>query len=91
MWAASLTGITQEQIEAALTKLGLSGASWPPSAPEFRAMCENKTTDSWEHKSDAYREFRPERLLTKETQADRLKVTPRHEAFLKENDRFLKN
>lgn len=39
--------------------------------------------DSWEHKSDAYREFRPERLLTKETQADRLKMTPKHEAFLK--------
>lgn len=38
-WGRALAGITHEQIAIGAQACALSGAAWPPSAPEFRAMC----------------------------------------------------
>ncbi len=38
-WAGGLCGITGAQLAAGLRQCILSGAEWPPSLPEFRAMC----------------------------------------------------
>lgn len=44
-WAATLGGLTKEQMGIGLTALALTRdpqlRKWPPSAPEFRALCEN--------------------------------------------------
>lgn len=49
-WAATLGGLTGQQIGFGLTALAATQDSqlkkWPPSAPEFRAMCENKTPEA---------------------------------------------
>lgn len=34
-----MKGISFEQVRHGLNKLALSGAEWPPGAPEFRSMC----------------------------------------------------
>ena len=38
-WAGGLRGITGEQLATGLRQCIESGAEWPPSLPEFRAMC----------------------------------------------------
>lgn len=38
-WRATLRGITARQLADGLDRLRRSGAAWPPSAPEFRALC----------------------------------------------------
>lgn len=40
IWLRALQGITPLQIGAGLERLTRSGEGWPPTAPEFRAMCE---------------------------------------------------
>lgn len=44
-WAATLGGLTGAQIAVGLSALAVTKdpqlKKWPPSAPEFRAMCEN--------------------------------------------------
>lgn len=42
-WRETLRGVTREQIESALEALRTSGRPWPPTAPEFRAMCVDGT------------------------------------------------
>ena len=39
-WGRALAGITKHQMGAAARALMASGEAWPPSAPEFRALCE---------------------------------------------------
>ena len=39
VWAACLKGISREQINFGLNQCALLGLEWPPSAPEFRALC----------------------------------------------------
>ncbi|WP_405120793.1 replication protein P [Pseudomonas leptonychotis] len=41
-WAAALGGLTGPQIAVGLASLVASDEKWPPSAPEFRALCENR-------------------------------------------------
>lgn len=39
-WQKGLTGISLDQIGIGLTGCALRNDPWPPSLPEFRAMCE---------------------------------------------------
>lgn len=61
-WSATLGGLTGVQIGAGLTALAETQdkqlQEWPPSAPQFRAMCENKTPEAFGLPSEdqAYRE-----------------------------------
>jgi hypothetical protein len=61
-WAATLGGLTGLQIAAGLTALAETQdkqlQEWPPSAPQFRALCENKTPEAFGLPSEekAYRE-----------------------------------
>ena len=48
VWAATLAGCTEAQIQAGLKACSTSGAEWPPSAPEFREMCMNPSGVPWE-------------------------------------------
>ena len=41
-WAAALGGLNGQQIAIGLASLVASDEAWPPSAPEFRALCENR-------------------------------------------------
>ena len=41
-WAAALGGLTGQQIAVGLAALVASDEKWPPSAPEFRSLCENR-------------------------------------------------
>lgn len=38
-WAQTLSGLSRGQIAFAIDAIRKSGRVWPPSAPEFRAMC----------------------------------------------------
>lgn len=49
-WELALRGITPNQIATGITKCIIGGEAWPPSAPEFRAMCESvQIGTGWEH------------------------------------------
>lgn len=39
-WSKVLGGITGQQIASAMQSCAMNNDPWPPSAPEFRAMCE---------------------------------------------------
>lgn len=39
-WGKAMYGITKHQMAGAVKALMVSGDPWPPSAPEFRALCE---------------------------------------------------
>lgn len=61
-WAAALGGLTGQQIAVGLTALAVTQDAqlrkWPPAAPEFRALCENKTPEAYglPEAEKAYRE-----------------------------------
>ena len=61
-WAATLGGLTGQQIAIGLGALAVTQdpqlKKWPPSAPEFRAMCENRTPEAFGLPAEeaAYRE-----------------------------------
>ena len=61
-WAAALGGLSGQQIATGLAALTKSQdeqlCKWPPSAPEFRALCENRTPEDFGLPSEgqAYRE-----------------------------------
>lgn len=61
-WAATLGGLTGQQIAVGLAALTATEdeqlRKWPPSAPEFRALCENRTPEAFGLPSEehAYRE-----------------------------------
>lgn len=50
-WAAALGGLSGQQIGIGLAALASTQDEqlrrWPPSAPEFRALCENKTPEAF--------------------------------------------
>lgn len=48
VWASCLKGISKDQIKHGLNQCAVTGREWPPSAPEFRAMCLD--SPDWEHK-----------------------------------------
>lgn len=43
-WASALAGITGQQLAVGLMAVIASGEKWPPSAPEFRALCDARPT-----------------------------------------------
>jgi len=40
-WAETLRGLTRKQVADGIEAVRKSGRSWPPAAPEFRALCLN--------------------------------------------------
>lgn len=44
-WAATLGGLTGVQIAKGLAELAARGDDWPPSAPEFRKLCEGASPE----------------------------------------------
>jgi len=57
-WAATLGGLTGVQIANGLAGLAARGDDWPPSAPEFRKLCEGASPEALGLPSEerAYRE-----------------------------------
>ena len=57
-WAAVLGGLNGQQIAVGLAALAANGDDWPPSAPEFRKLCVNRTPEAFGLPSvdQAYRE-----------------------------------
>lgn len=61
-WAATLAGLTGKQIAVGLSALAVTQdeqlRKWPPSAPEFRALCENRSPEAFglPAEESAYRE-----------------------------------
>lgn len=50
VWSAALHGLDESQVRAGMRRCVERGLEWPPSAPEFRALC---IGDSWEHRQVA--------------------------------------
>jgi len=46
-WAAALGGLSGQQIAVGLSALVAGDEKWPPSAPEFRALCENRNPEAF--------------------------------------------
>ena len=44
-WAYGLAGLSPQQIRTGLDTLTTSGREWPPSLPEFRALCDGTFVD----------------------------------------------
>jgi len=44
-WARALAGLTPEEIGAGLRKVSTRCGEWPPTAPEFRGLCEPTAED----------------------------------------------
>jgi hypothetical protein len=61
VWASCLKGISPEQIKTGLNQCALLALEWPPSAPQFRALCLGLALDddgndaSWQHRIHASR------------------------------------
>lgn len=49
VWAATLAGLTEQQVREGMRACAQRGGEWPPSAPEFRALCNS----NWEHRQIA--------------------------------------
>ena len=60
VWAATLYGLTEVQIRHGMRQCVDQALDWPPSAPEFRKLCTDASSVSWEHAriAAADREFR---------------------------------
>ena len=64
-WAASLSDVTREQIVNGMRACKDSGDKWPPSIPEFVAMCKGKGINEFglDYIPECYREKKRERLI----------------------------
>lgn len=69
VWAACLKGISPEQIKSGLNQCASRGLEWPPSAPQFRALClgleldDDGNDSSWQHRVHAKRAAETAKLL----------------------------
>lgn len=54
-WAEALAGLTDDQLRHGMRSLGMNGAKFPPSGPEFRLMCEGDVPDERAAYSEAVR------------------------------------
>lgn len=70
VWSATLYGITEAQIRAGMRRCVDLALDWPPAAPEFRKMCLG-VSDAWEHQTEAYKAFAPDRSLPDLSTAER--------------------
>ena len=63
-WAAGLADVTPEQVRRGLNALT---SEWPPTLPEFKALCLNRGKNGFglDYVPECYREVRHERLLDK--------------------------
>lgn len=62
VWSAALAGLDEQQVRAGMRAVMDAGDEWPPSAPEFRRLCQGRS-DAWEHQTAAYRQFDAPRLV----------------------------
>lgn len=69
-WAKGLEGVTLEDVDGAFVILVESGTEWPPSLPEFIALC-RKSCKGLTHNTAAYREFKRSNLLTNKSSKER--------------------
>lgn len=65
IWASCLKGIAPDQIRYGLNKVSESGLEWPPSAPQFRAMCKPPS------KPPEHIPWSPDRALSGSTHEER--------------------
>lgn len=57
-WISCLYGITPDQMAEGLKKCLELHPEWPPGAAQFRCLClGEKASESWEHRTDAYKRF----------------------------------
>lgn len=49
VWAATLYGLAESQIRYGMRQCVDQALDWPPSAPEFRKLCTDASSVSWEH------------------------------------------
>lgn len=68
VWQATLTEVSEDQIKRGMSELVRKGASWPPSAPEFRVLCTGG--DEWQHKAVKAADKASEELLGVEHKID---------------------
>lgn len=65
-WQAALKGMTEAMVKQGLNRVAASGLEWPPSAPEFRAMCMDgygtEETDWEQRRNEAAERERQKRL-----------------------------
>jgi hypothetical protein len=57
VWARCLQGLTPQDIANGLGVVAISGAEWPPTAPQFREMCLNHSIAGLPTADDAYFEI----------------------------------
>lgn len=65
VWEATLSDVTEEQIKAGLRACVDQRLEWPPTAPQFRELCEPKQVEN----AAMYKPLRP--MLEKTTFAER--------------------
>lgn len=46
-----MRGVSSEQVKRGLNECVVRRLEWPPSAPEFRALCTGEGEVTWEHKA----------------------------------------
>lgn len=66
-WIRGLSGLTAKQFGAGLVACRDSGKAFPPSLPEFRAMCLGAADGFTAADKQAHRIFEPDRLLVDKT------------------------
>lgn len=64
-WQQGLRGITPDQVRSALEAIDQSGEAWPPSLPEFRALCRGRNGFGLDYTPEVYRrrETEPTRMI----------------------------
>ena len=75
-WASGLRGVTGEQIASGLRECVNCGESWPPTLPEFVAMCKGKQVNEFglDYVPECYRETKRERLLESDENKEKRKA-----------------
>lgn len=77
VWERALTGIDKIAIGRAFSHLATqTGEPWPPSAPEFRQLCEGeKGHDTWQQRKYKAAEEVPKLLPEKRTEETKQRVS----------------
>ena len=77
VWERALTGIDKTAIGKAFSTLTTeSGDAWPPSAPEFRKLCESGgSVDTWQQRKYREAEERPKALPEKRSEEVKERVS----------------
>jgi len=80
VWIKVLAGVTPRQIADGLNAVLESGEKWPPSAPEFRAMCLKKNDKGEGAYGGIHNYFKPLGLPEPEEHREKRKAKGREES-----------